>query len=234
MLRVYVHNGLLENRSAGNLRATLDIAYKKQEAWSDYAVLLSSKGVGEALPDVVEGYPRWAGSLWDLVARAISRVLVRTETPDAAGEPDLRCAYSKSLCAVIEKSTDSERGIQLGTVQITQAPNERCIYDAVFTEDILGERRGRFTFGKKSLVECELLMRAIMWTYFQQDAMGPRPALVIPATIKVDKVDMFDANGLPEPARTGFRRYRGANFPTAKGPEAMAKASEYEKFLHKG
>lgn len=234
MLRVYIHNGLLENRNPGNLQATLDIAYKKQEAWADYALAMSRKGVGEVLPDVIEGYPRWAGSMWDLVARALSRILFRTEAPDAAGTPDLRCAYSKSLCAVIEKSTDSDRGIQLGTVQITQAPNERCVYDSVFTEDILGERRGRFTFGKKSLVECELLMRAILWTYFQQDAMGPRPALVIPASIKVNEVDMFDANGLPEPTKTGFRRYRGANFPTAKGPDAMAKASEYETFLHRG
>jgi hypothetical protein len=234
MLRVHIHNGLLENRCPGNLRATLDIAYKKQEAWSDYAVELVTRGVGDTLPAVIEGYPRWAGSLWDLVARALTVVLYRKEEVEAAGKPDLRCAYSKSLCAVIEKSTDSERGIQLGYVQINLAGTQRCEYEAVFYEDILGERRGHFTFGKKSLLEAELLLRAILWTYNGQDALGLRPALVVPATIQVDKVHVFDANSLPEPARTGFKRFRGANFPTTKGPEPMAKASEYEAFLHRG
>ena len=84
MLRVYIYNGLLETRNPGNLQATLDIAYKKQEAWADYALAMSRKGVGEVLPDVIEGYPRWADSMWDLVARALSRILFRTESPDAA------------------------------------------------------------------------------------------------------------------------------------------------------
>lgn len=234
MLRVYIHNGLLDDRNPGNLRATLDIAYKKQDAWSDYALALVIKGVGETQPDVIGNYPRWAGSLWDLVARALTRMLFRDEVVPAAGEPDFRCAYSKSLCAVIEKSTDSERGIQLGYVQITQAPKERCVYDAVFHEDILGERRGRFTFGKKSLVEPELLLRAILWTYYGKDALGPRPALVIPATINVGEDQMFDANGLPEPAKTGFSRFRGANLPTTKGPDSMAKAVDYKAFLDRG
>jgi hypothetical protein len=45
---------------------------------------------------------------------------------------------------------------------------------------------------------------------------------------------MFDANGLPEPGKTGFNRYRGANFPTNTPPSQMAKAADYVTFLMKG
>jgi hypothetical protein len=234
MLRVYIHSGFMDERNPGNLLATLDIAYRKQAAWADYSVGFFLKGTGEVQADLVLDYPRWSGSLWDLVARALTRILYRADNAPALPEPDRRCAYATKLCAVIEKSTSSERGIELGSVEISQVGNQRGVYTAVFKEDILGDRGARFTYGLKSLVPADLLLRAICWAYFDQGCLGERPALVLPATLLVDKVHVFDVKSLPEPAKTGFLRYRGGNFPTAKAPEAMAKADDYAMFLKQG
>lgn len=234
MLRVFIHSGHLATRNPGNLLATLDIAYSKQGVWSDYAVGFSLKGTGEVLPDAVVGYPRWAGSLWDLVARALTRILYRADEAPGSPKPDCRCAYATRLCAVIEKSTSSERGIELATVEISQVGKKRGVYTALFKEDILGDNSASFTYGLKSLVPADLLLRAICWAYFDKDVLGPRPALVLPATMEVDKVHVFDANALPEPAKTGFHRYRGGNFPASRAPASMAKAADYEQFLKKG
>ena len=234
MLRVYIHSGLRDTRNPGNILATLDIAYSKQAPWADYSVSFATKGVGEVQSDAILDYPRWSGSLWDLVARALTRVLYRADEAPALSEPDRRCAYATKLCAVIEKSTNSQRGIELGSVEISQVGKQRGVYTAVFKEDILGDRGASFTYGLKSLVPADLLLRAICWGYFDQEGLGERPALVLPATIVVDKVHVFDAKSLPEPARTGFLRYRGGNFPTAKAPESMAKADDYALFLKQG
>jgi hypothetical protein len=234
MLRVYIHSGLMNERNPGNLLATLDIAYRKQAAWSDYTVGFFLKGTGEVQADAVLDYPRWSASLWDLVARALTRILYRADEAPALPEPDRRCAYATKLCAFIEKSTTSERGIELGSVEISQVGKQRGVYTAVFKEDILGGRGASFAYGLKSLVPADLLLRAICWAYFDQEGLGERPALVVPASIEVDKVKVFDANGLPEPSKTGFRRYRGGNFPTAKAPESMAKLDDYTQFMERG
>jgi len=234
MLRIYLHSGHLDTLNPGNLMATLDIAYVKQEAWSDYTVALALNGTGAVQSDTITGYPRWAGSLWDLVARALTRVLYRKDQAPASPQPDRRCAYATRLCAVIEKSTGGMRGAQLATVEISQVGNQRGVYTALFKEDIMGDRASSFSYGLKSLLPADLLLRAICWTYFEQDVLADRPALVLPASVKIDGVELFDANALREPAKTGFNRYRGANFPTTQAPAPMAKAEDYVAFLMRG
>lgn len=234
MLRILLHSGHLATRNPGNLMATLDIAYLKQEAWSDYSVALSLKGTGTVEADEITGYPRWAGSLWDLVARALTRVLYRKDQAPASPAPDRRCAYATRLCAVIEKSTGGMRGAELATVEISQVGNQRGVYTALFKEDILGDRAASFSYGLKSLLPADLLLRAICWAYFDKDILGDRPALILPASVKIDGVDTFDVNALPEPAKTGFRRHRGANFPSTQEPSQTAKAEDYVAFLMRG
>ena len=151
MLRVLIHSGHLGTRNPGNLLATLDIAYQRQDAWSDYTVAFSHKGTGSVETDEVKQYPRWAGSMWDLVARALTRILYRKDQAPPSPTPDRRCAYATKLCAVIEKSTGDNRGLELGTVEISQASNQRGAYTANFKEDILGGRAASFAFGLKSL-----------------------------------------------------------------------------------
>src|SRR5665647_1422294 len=120
MLRLYIHSGHLDGRNPGNILATLDIAYANQAAWSDYTVGFSLKGVGDTKSDTIKEYPRWAASVWDLVARALTRILYREDNAPESPKPDRRCAYATKLCAVIEKSTGSERGVELATVEIAQ------------------------------------------------------------------------------------------------------------------
>ena len=234
MLRLFLHSGHLNTMNPGNLMATLDIAYSKQEAWADYTVALALKGTGSAQSDAITGYPRWAGSMWDLVARALTRILYRADQAPASPTPDRRCAYATRLCGVIEKSTGDERGIQLATVEISQVGNQRGVYTAIFKEDIMGDRAASFTYGLKSLLPADLLLRAICWAYFDKDVLGDRPALILPPSVKMNGVDLFDANALPEPARTGFDRHRGRNFPTAEAPTQTAKAEDYVSFLMRG
>ena len=94
MLRVLIHSGHLGTRNPGNLLATLDIAYQRQDAWSDYTVAFSHKGTGSVETDEVKQYPRWAGSMWDLVARALTRILYRKDQAPPSPTPDRRCAYA--------------------------------------------------------------------------------------------------------------------------------------------
>jgi hypothetical protein len=232
MLKVYLHAGDLRERNEGNILAILDIGYLKQEAFSDYAVGFAMKGVGAVKQDSIERYPRWAGSLWDLVARALTRILYRADQAPPLAKPDRRCAYATRLCASIEKSTSSDRGIELGTAEIHQVPGQRGHYTAVFREDILGERGAAFTYGLKSLNPADLLLRAICWAYFEQEVLGDRPALILPPSMKIDGVDQFDINALAEPAKTGFLRFMGTYGRATVEP--MARAEDYVRFLMRG
>ena len=83
MLKVSLHAGQLATRNASNQLAVLDIAYAKQEALADYLVALSLRGVGEVAPDMVTNYPRWSASVWDLTARALTRVCPAPTRPPA-------------------------------------------------------------------------------------------------------------------------------------------------------
>lgn len=75
MLRVTLHSGESTKRSLSNQMAVLDIAYARREAVADYLVAYSARNRGEVEPDRILEYPRWSASLWDLVARALTRVL---------------------------------------------------------------------------------------------------------------------------------------------------------------
>jgi hypothetical protein len=228
MLRVHLHSGPLSTRKTSNRLAVIDIAYASKSAFSDYMVAMSMAGVGEVAPDTVARYPRWSGSLWDLTARACTRLLYRADQAPAMAPPDRRCAYATHLCAFIERATLTDQGIELGTAEISQSARARGTYTATFDEDILGKRSAQFAYGLKSLNPVDLLLRAICFAYFGQDTLAPRPKLILPATMRIDGVDMFDVVGLAEPARTGFLRHRVAT------DEPMAKADAYAAFLMKG
>lgn len=228
MIRVYLHTGPVAKRTPANQVAVLDIAYETQKAFSDYMVAASLAGEGEVQPDKVASYPRWAGSLWDLTARAITRILYRADQAPALRAPDRRCAYSTHLSAYIERVTRTSQGVELGRVAIVQTGRKRGVYTATFDEDILGKRSAEFVYGMKSLQPLDLLLRAICYAYFGQDTLAPRPRLIMPPTMKLDGVEVFDVMALDEPARTGFRRYHG------KEDAALVPTDEYAKFLVKG
>lgn len=228
MLRVYLHTGSLAQRSPSNQLAVLDIAYARQGAFSDYLVAMSLSGTGEVPPDRLEKYPRWSASLWDLTARALTRILYREDQAPPLATPDRRCASASRLCASIERATLTDKGMQLGTAEIAQVPGQRGAYTVQLTEDILGPRSAGFSYGLKSLNPADLLLRALCFTLFNQDRLGPRPRLILPATLRLEGVDCFDVASLGEPARTGFLRFKEVLL------EPMAKADDYATFLTRG
>jgi hypothetical protein len=234
MLKVYIHAGDLKGRNAGNQLAVLDIAYAKCEALADYIVALSLKEVGEVAPDMVTSYPRWAGSLWDLVARALTRVLYRADQAPPTRRPDKRCAYATRLCVAIQRATLDGSGVELGTAEIAQVEGCRGTYVARFEEDIMGVHVATFSYGLKSLNPVDLALRAMCWALYNKDVLGRMPSLILPPTMSVEGVDRFHIEALTEPAKTGFQRYRGACFPTTHAPDPLPKAEDYVKFLMRG
>ena len=231
MLHVFLHSGTLDERNPGNQLAMLDIAYAKRSYMADYQVALQVKGYGEARKELLKDYPRWSGSLWDLVARGLTRTLYQAEEPPAAPPVDRRCAYSTKLCVAVFRATLDGRGFEVANGEIVQN-GARGHYTVNLEEDILGRHSATFTYGTKQLVHADLLLRAICWALFGKDTLGRRPALILPPAIKVDGVERFDIEHLGEPARTGFDRYRGRAKVAAR--EAMPKADDYVRFLAGG
>lgn len=234
MLKLSLHTSELAKRTHANQAAVLDIAYARQAPLADYMVALTLRGSGEMEPAVVSQYPRWAGSLWELVARAAAQLLYRAEQIPPARKPDRRCAYGTRLCATIEKIVGTQQGLELGTMELTHDAKRRRHYHVRFTEDILGERSAEFDYGCKGLNPVELLMRAICWTYHGSDQLGPAPRLILPATLSFDGVERFQVDALPEPARTGFRRYQASRRNADTPPESLARAEDYALFLMRG
>lgn len=234
MLRVTLYSGALEDIAPGKLLATLDIGYRKLEALADYTVTLNARGNGASDVETLVGYPRWSGSLWDLVARSLTRALYGANDAPAAPVPDKRCAYATRMCAVIEKTTNTQRAVKLATAEIAQSGKQRGVYTATFTEDVLGTKTAEFAYGQKVLNHSDLLLRAICYAYFGKDTLGARPSLYIPGTITINKVEVFDAYSLPEPVRTGFLRHRGMETAGAEQASQMVKLDDYAFFLMRG
>jgi hypothetical protein len=190
-----------------NQLAVLDIAYQKKAALADYIVALSLRGIGELAPAAVLNYPRWSASVWDLVARALAQALYRADQIPASDKADRRCAYATRICASIERMTAGERGHEVGTVEILPDGARRGVYTAMFDDDVLGPRRAQFEYGCKALNPAELLMRAICWTYYGIDVLGPIPKLILPPALKIEGIERFHLAALDEPALTEFQRY---------------------------
>ena len=233
MLKISLHCGSMATRNPGNQLMVLDIAYAKQDVLSDYLVAMTLKGVGEVAPDHVRDYPRWSASLWDLTARALTRVLYRANQAPKSAPPDRRCAYATRLCAVIERSTMSEQGVELAYAEIAQTGNQRGVYSVHLDEDILGEHSGQFAYGLKALNPADLFLRAICAGLYDADVLGPMPHLIVPPTLSRDGVDHFHVEALAEPAKTGFQRYRSV-YPSALAPDPFPAFEDYVRFLLKG
>jgi hypothetical protein len=229
MLTISLHAGSLEARNPSNHLAVLDIAYAKRHAFADYSVAMSLRGVGEVAPDKVLGYPRWSASVWDLTARALTRLLYRADQAPKSQTPDRRCAYATRMCAVIVRPTLDSLGAEIGWAEITQG-KRRGHYQVELDEDILGPRSGSLAYGMKSLNPADLFLRAICAALYGGDVLGPKPNLIVPSSLPIDGDERFDVGSLQEPARTGFQRFRSL-YPMAAAPEPLAKKTDYVNFL---
>lgn len=233
MLRLHIHTGDLDARSQANQVATVDIAYLKKEALSDYLVHMTARGQGEVNPDRVLQYPRWSASLWDLVARGLTRVMYQSDQPPPSQKPDKRCAYATRLCAVLERDDLESQGVLLGTVEIAQIPGQRGHYQAALNADITGRQEGKFAYGAKRLDLVDLLLRGLCSALYGKDTLGPLPGLILPPAVRIEGEDRFHVEALPEPAKTGFARFLAlSGKPDASNP--LARAEHYVEFLMKG
>lgn len=233
MLKITLHSGSLDERTVANQLAVLDIAYHRKAALADYLVALSLRGTGEIAPAIVTQYPRWSTGLWDLIARALAQVLYRADHIPPSAPPDRRCAYATRICASIERLTANEHGLELGTVEILQTA-KRGRYTALFDEDVFGTRNAEFEYGCKAMNPAELLLRAICWTYFDTDVLGPKPALILPPSMAIEGVQRFHVAALDEPAMSGFQRYQAAgHVKVDAGMEGLPRAEDYVLFLMK-
>jgi hypothetical protein len=127
MLRVTVELWPGGNDLRRRVIATADIGRIRNGVLADYEVRLSEAPVGEVgVPGLVQGYPRWSGSVWDLVARSIAVALNH-----GVEELPLR----PTLLAVHERS-DGVRYVRLD--QIPQ-PARKLFEDNIDGESVPGE-----------------------------------------------------------------------------------------------
>ena len=237
MLKVYIHGGSLDKIRTGNRLATLDIGYRERSDIASYLTVLNIKGIGEVGPQLVERYPRWSGSLWDLVARCLTRCLYLRDQPMAFGAPAKNPAFADGICAVIEKWTgEGQMGQELGWAEVSREPRSRTQYIVQLDEDILGTRKKiRFTYGPEVLNPADLLLRSICWSLHKCETLGPKPVPHLPPLLEMNGVDHIAVSDLQEPAKTGLTRYLGVSkhhglkMPTHE--PLLVPADDYVTFL---
>jgi hypothetical protein len=232
MLKVSLHAGPLSGISQFNQLGRLDIGYDTLAPKATYKAVLFARGEGAMPLARLEGYPRWSGSIWDLVARSVALSLTTREELMPTAEPAERPAYAEELCAVIDHVP---RGVEryrsrLGTAVLLKAGRKGC-YRASLQEDCFDDRpEVFFTHRPKRLVHWDLLARAINWSLANREHLPARPQLVAPPTRLEGGKEMVALDDLPEPARTGFERWLVAQaYPITA--ERLALGTSFTEFL---
>lgn len=238
MLKVFLHNGPLSTASPFNQLGRLDIAYERLGIHADYKAVLSVTGVGEHPPVLLEGYPRWTASVWDLVMRATAMCL-RQEEVFPGLELTRKGAFAQHLCAIVQHWPDGyEKGrATIGTAEV-RMQRRRCRYVATFEDDILGELTSpEFSHTPDVLMPWDLLARAYGWASHGSSEMPPRPELYRPIPVDLDGNVVVPLEMLQEPARTGLYRWmfsKGVTpvtLPQLHG--ACVKENDYVEFLRR-
>lgn len=98
MLRVTVEIFPGGRESSRRVLATADVARVKNGALADYEIVLREDVLGEIGTGKLDGYPRFAASVWDLVARAVAIALAgREDLPPRPHLPDVPVHHSGTL-----------------------------------------------------------------------------------------------------------------------------------------
>lgn len=209
MLKVTLHAGCSTKATFLNCLGWLELRYDKLAPIATYQGLLVAHGTGAMEPVAIENYPRWSGSLWALVARALALSLNRKLELGEEPPPASRCAFATALSAVIEHWPSGPRPHRrrLGALEVVQA-GRRGQYRAHLTEDILDtESSPTFTYTPVRLTHWALALRGCAWALTGRSALPAVPAFIAPETIQVDGKPMLPIGRLLEPARTGFLRW---------------------------
>lgn len=241
MLTVSLHAGPLATASFANRLGWVEVAYASSpKPLSDYKAVITTIDDGASPPATLKGYPRYAGSLWDLVARLLSTYL----TPEGKSareqlwpvEPSGKfIPYATAVCVIVEMQStqrNNERRI-LAQCEIRRLPGARGRYEAAFTEDCLGEHVVEsFIHRPAKLNHWQLVQTALAWRLSGQEELPPRPFIFQPDPVPGERGIEVSLDALAEPARTCFERWlarRGHRDELSRG---LAGEKLYIDFLH--
>jgi len=246
MLKVSIHAGTLDKATGFNRLAWLDIGYERLAPIADYKIFLFTRGEGAHPLAVLQNYPRWSASLWDLTYRAISLSLSPFgASPSEELPPHVpvskRCAFAGAISVLIEHLPAG--GVlqrrTLATMELLQVGRQRGTYRARLTEDAFAPAElEAFVFRPHQLSAPELVARAAAGYLTGSPNTAPRrPALALPRTVMEDGVEYLPIGRLVEPARTGFRRWLEVHSEppliTEDAPSGLAPPGMYKVFLEK-
>lgn len=210
MLKVSLHYATPTTVSAVNVLGRVDIAYATLDARADYKAVMSMAGIGEQAPIRIEGYPRWSGSVWDLVARVICQTFNKREAIWPTELPfERKCAFIDDLTAVIEHWPDGldTRRATIGTAHVRRG-RRKGHYTARFDTDLQGaEESSVFLHTPLGLNPWDLLARAYAWTVNERFELPPRPTLYTPIPVQQGGESLVPLETVREPARTGLLRW---------------------------
>jgi len=233
VLRLSIHAGPLSGISRFNRLDWLDIGYQTLAAEADYKVVLFEVGSGARQQVILKGYPRWSASVWDLVARAIALAFSADPKNPEETVPHVECdlekfAFADCMSAVIQHIPNVGTAIrQLGTMEITGDEFERGSYGVTVNEELMPTLRPTpFFFAPKFLRPSDLVMRGILQGLTGGIAEMPaRPSLLKLAPEVIEGEPTAAMDRIPEPARSGFRRWLMARKQSPKEMPFDARAN---------
>jgi hypothetical protein len=240
VLRVSIHAGPLGGISRFNRLDWVEIGYKRLAEEADYKVVLFEVGCGVRDQVILHKYPRWSASVWDLAARAIAAAFSPDpKNPKEEVQPiddvSEEVAFADCVSAVIQHIPNAGNAIrQLGAIEIVGDDFERGFYGATVEEEMMPTLRpAPFFFAPRFLRPSELILRGILQGLTGNSTQLPtRPSLlkIEPEIIEDERYALTER--IPEPARSGFRRWllRRKKHPEEKPYDARASAVPYELF----
>ena len=232
MLRLSIHAGPLSGISRFNRLDWLDIGYQRLAAEADYKVVLFEVGSGVREQVILAGYPRWSASIWDLAARAIAVAFSKDPSKPEETVPQVECnpekfAFADRLSAVIQHIPNVGAAIrQLGTMEIISDEFDRGFYGVTINEELMPALQpAPFFFAPKFLRPSDLVLRGILQGLTGSITEIPtRPPLLQLAPEVVEGEPAAVMERIPEPARSGFRRWLMARKRSSKETPFDARA----------
>lgn len=149
MLRVTVELRPGGGESGRRVLATADIARIKSGAHADYEVMLREDVLGDVGSGVISEYPRFAATVWDLVARSIATALSGgEELPPRPLSPRVPVHWSGDLPYVRMREipepaqTLFRKNMRLSTMPVIEEDEEPmgCAYAWDFEAFLAGHR----------------------------------------------------------------------------------------------
>lgn len=241
MLTVTLHAGPLATASFTNRLGWVEVAYAtRPKPQSDYKAVVTTVDAGASLPITLRGYPRYAGSLWDLVARVLSTYL----TPEGQTakeqlwpfEPSGKfIPYANAVCVIVEMQSTQRNNARriLAQCEIRRLPGARGRYEAVFTEDCFDEHVVEaFLHRPAKLNHWQLVQTALSWRLSGQEELPARPFIFQPDPVPGERGIEVSLDALAEPARTCFERWLARHGHRAELTRGLAGEKLYLDFLH--